>query len=63
MDNVNAEVRLKKKKILTDLDSAQVLLTNQANELEKIGEVELAESYKNRVKAIIDFKTKANENK
>ena len=63
MDNVNAEVRLKKKKILTDLDSAQVLLTNQANELEKIGEVELAKSYKNRVKAIIDFKTKANENK
>lgn len=56
MDKVNTEVQFKKKKILTDLDSAQVLLTKQAEDLEEIGEAELAELYKKRVKIIIDFK-------
>ena len=58
MNKVNSDMQLKKKKILTDLDSAQVLLTKQAEELEEIGEAELAESYKKRVKVIIDFKNK-----
>ncbi len=58
MDKENTEVQLKKKEILTDLDSAQVLLGKQARELEEIGETELAESYKTREKAIIDFKNK-----
>lgn len=59
MGKVNTEVQFKKKKILTDLDSAQVLLTKQAKELEEIGEAELAESYKKRVKVIVDFKNKS----
>ncbi len=59
MDKVNTEVQFKKKKILTDLDSAQVLLAKQAKELEEIGEMELSESYKKREKVIIDFKNKS----
>lgn len=52
------DIKGKKTVVVTALDSAQTELASQAAALEEIGEVDMAQIYKERVQAIIDFKNK-----
>ena len=54
----NVNIKAKKQKILETLDSAKVEITNQALALEEMGETDMAKIYKERVKAIDEFKSK-----
>jgi len=54
----NTNLTMKKKELLAALDSAQAEMTSQAAALEEMGETDLANTYKERVKGIVEFKNR-----